>query len=120
MQHSSWMSFSTLALIVTTIFTLALGQVLFKFAASAFQPGSLSGYLSLPLFSALVIYAVATIMWLLVLSRTPLTAAFPFYGLGFIFVPLLSRLVLGEQLRASTIVGGVIILVGVVVSSREW
>ncbi len=120
MQHSSWLSYSTLALIVGTIFMLALGQVLFKFAAGTFQLGSLSGDLSLPLLGALAIYAIATIMWLLVLSRTPLVVAFPFYGLGFIFVPLLSRMVLGEPLRASTIIGGAIILVGVVVSSREW
>lgn len=120
MQHSSLVSFPTLALIVSTIFTLALGQVLFKYASNAFQPGCLTSYLSLPLLGALSIYAIATVMWLLVLTRTPLSVAFPFYGLSFIFVPLLARLMLGETLRASTIIGGVIILLGVAVSSRKW
>lgn len=120
MQHNSLMNLPTMALTVGTIFALALGQVLFKFSAATFQFGNLGSYISLPLFGALAIYGIATLMWLVVLTKLPLSAAFPFYGMSFIFVPLLSRLFLNEPFRASTFVGGAIILVGVVVSSRGW
>ena len=64
--------------------------------------------MSLPLLGALVIYALATLLWLLVLSRVPLSFAFPFYGLAFLLVPVLAAVVLGEVLRWQVLVGGAV------------
>lgn len=110
----------TIAMIVGTILLLGVGQVLFKFAAATFHAGDLRSYFSLPLFAALAIYGFATVAWLAVLARVPLSTAFPFYGLGFIFVPLLSIAFLGESFRWSTFVGGVVIMLGIVISSQDW
>jgi undecaprenyl phosphate-alpha-L-ara4N flippase subunit ArnE len=112
------LDFRNVAMIVATIALLGVGQLLFKSAAASIVPGDLRSWLSIPMFAALAVYAVATIAWVVVLSRVPLSAAFPFYGLSFLIVPLLSTLFLGERLRWSTLVGGAIILVGVIVSSR--
>lgn len=109
----------TLLLLLATILALSVGQVLFKLAASNLQLGDPRTFLSLRLFAALIVYAVATLMWLVVLSRMPLSVAFPFYGLTFLAIPVLSALCLGEPLRLSSLIGGVLILAGVAVSARS-
>lgn len=120
MNEDANLSLTTVAMIVGTIAMLAAGQVLFKYAATSLDFSDPRTFVSLPLLSALGVYTVATFAWLAVLTRVPLSVAFPFYGLGFILVPLLSVLILGEKLRISSLLGGGIILVGIVVASREW
>ncbi|MGO4222705.1 EamA family transporter [Lysobacter sp. TAF61] len=120
MQHGNGLNFVTLAMIIATIAMLASGQVLFKYAAASIDFGNIRSYFSLPLLVALALYGIATIAWLAVLARVPLSVAFPFYGLGFLLVPLLSVLVLGERLRYSSLLGGLIILIGIAISSRDW
>lgn len=108
---------AVLALIIVTIVLLALGQVLFKFAATGINPSHPRTFLSFWLVAALVTYGIATALWLLVLSRVPLSLAFPFYGLVFILVPILAWVVLKEPIKLPVILGGLLILSGVVVSS---
>lgn len=118
--HAAGLNATTLAMILGTIAMLGAGQVLFKYAAGSMDFGSIRSYFSWPLIAALSVYALATLAWLAVLARVPLSVAFPFYGLGFLFVPLLSVLILGEKFHYSTLVGGGIIMLGVYVSSLEW
>lgn len=120
MPVNSSLTPTTVAMIIGTVLLLGVGQVLFKFAASGLQFSDVRSYFSLPLLAALTIYGFATLAWLAVLSRVPLSSAFPFYGLGFIFVPLLSIMFLGEAFRWSTFVGGVIIMLGIVISAQDW
>jgi drug/metabolite transporter (DMT)-like permease len=74
-------------------------------------------WLSLPLLVALAIYAVATVLWLLVLSRVPLSVAFPFYGLAFLMVPALAAWLLHEPLRWPVLLGGTVILCGIAITA---
>ena len=106
-----------LLLILSTIVLLSLGQVLFKSASSQLVVQQPMSWLSLPLLGALVIYALATVLWLLVLSRVPLSFAFPFYGLAFLLVPVLAAVVLGEVLRWQVLVGGAVILCGIAITA---
>lgn len=108
---------STLALVIGTILLLAVGQVLFKFAASDISLSHPKTLLSFWLLCALVTYGIATAAWLLVLSRVPLSVAFPFYGLIFLIVPVLAWLVLNEPIKPQVVLGGLLIFVGVIVSS---
>lgn len=120
MNEDASLNLTTVTMIVGTIAMLAAGQVLFKYAATSLNFSDPRTFLSLPLVTAFAVYTVATFAWLAVLTRVPLSVAFPFYGLGFIFVPLLSVLILGEKFRISTLLGGGIILAGIVISSKEW
>lgn len=103
-------------LLLVTLLLLALGQVMFKYAAQDIQFSQPRTFLSLPLGVALVVYALATVAWLGVLTRLPLAVAFPFYGLTFLLVPLFARWLLGEQVGWSTYVGGVVILIGIAIT----
>lgn len=107
----------TLALVIGTILLLAVGQVLFKFAANDISLSHPKTLLSFWLLCALVTYGIATAAWLLVLSRVPLSVAFPFYGLIFLIVPVLAWLVLNEPIKPQVVLGGLLIFVGVIVSS---
>jgi undecaprenyl phosphate-alpha-L-ara4N flippase subunit ArnE len=107
----------TVSLLLGTILLLSLGQVLFKHASSVLDLSKPATLISLPLLAALTVYAVATVAWLFVLSLMPLSTAFPFYGLGFVFVPCLSWWFLHEPIRPSVIIGGVVIMVGVFITS---
>ena len=109
-----------LVFIVLTVFMLAVGQRLFKFAAGRMNvenDGLLTAVLFNPaLIIALAVYAVATLCWLIVLKGVPLRLAYPFAALGFFIVPLMSHFFLGEPLRWSSFAGAAIIMAGVYVS----
>ncbi len=109
-----------LVFIVLTVFMLAVGQILFKFAAGKMNvenDGLLTAVLFNPaLIIALAVYAVATLCWLIVLKGVPLRLAYPFAALGFFIVPLMSHFFLGEPLRWSSFAGAAIIMAGVYVS----
>lgn len=113
------MSWLQLGLTILTVLALSTGQVLFKLAADQLEfsvSGILPGLLSPRLLLALLIYAVATLMWLMVLKMTPLRIAYPFAAMAFIFVPVLAHYILGEQLHWGTFAGAALIVVGVWVS----
>jgi drug/metabolite transporter (DMT)-like permease len=117
MKGLSGLGVGAISLVVGTIVLLSFGQVLFKYAASGLELSRPSTFLSLPLLAALFGYGVATLAWLCVLSLVPLSTAFPFYGLGFILVPFLSWWLLHEPFRPAVLVGGVVIMVGVFITS---
>jgi|SRR6185437_1743797 len=104
-----------IAAILIVVTLLSIGQVLFKYASRNMDLVRPHTLLSLPLLMALTIYGVATICWLFVLTKIPLNIAFPFYGLVFLIVPALSWVALKERLDAATVIGSVVIAVGVVI-----
>lgn len=105
-----------LALILVTVASLAVGQICFKLASPAFVAFSLRSLFSPIFIVALVIYAVATVLWVIVLSRVPLTLAYPLVALSYLIVPLLARTFLGEALQWQSFAGAVVIIVGIVLS----
>lgn len=114
------MNASQILLAALTVAGLAIGQILFKLAATAAGSGptvagiTVSGHL----FVGLAIYVVATGLWLLLLRTAPLSVAYPFLALAYVVVPLMAAWWLGEALRWQTLAGAVIIVFGVWLSSR--
>jgi len=96
---------------------IAIGQVLFKLASrdvtsldfSSLTKLSVNGYFLL----ALVLYGLATISWVYVLRHFPLSKAYLFMGLSFVFVPLLSYLFLKEPLEFRYLAGAACIVFGI-------
>lgn len=117
MNRAEFLTPANMVLILGTILMLSLGQVLFKSASTQLDLAQPSTWISLPLVAALVVYGLATAAWLVVLSRVPLSFAFPFYGLAFLLVPALAALFLREPLRWPVLLGGVVILCGIAITS---
>ncbi len=114
------MSFFQISFIILTIVFLSSGQILFKAASYKleFSLNGISSFLNFNLIGALIIYFLATVMWLMVLKITPLRIAYPYMALAFVFVPLMSHYFLGENLQTNTFLGSALIIAGVFISSR--
>lgn len=114
------MTWVQLTFILLTTIALSVGQVLFKMSAGTLQLSAdrlLENLTNVSLLIALVVYAFATVMWLLVLRMTPLRIAYPFAALAFFFVPVLAHYLLGEDIRWNTFAGAGLIALGVWVST---
>ena len=99
---------------------IAIGQILFRVAAQRIDAqrwvATLVG--NAWLWSALVVYGLATVLWVHVLRTAPLGRVYPLFALAFVVVPVLERLVLGAPLRRQSLLGGALIVIGVAVSVR--
>lgn len=115
------MSFTLSLYALLCVFSISIGQLLFKKAAAAL-PASLSAPALLQngwLLAALVLYGITTLGWVWVLRHAPLHLAYPFMGLAFLIVPLLAWIFLGEPLHWRTLAGGGLIMAGVALASTS-
>ncbi len=108
------------AQIFVVVAMIAAGQLLFQKSASDSPPlSTLAGMTSLitnPVFIlALVIYGIATLLWVAVLQQVPLSRAYPFNALSFILVPVAGIVLLGEAATPRLFVGLALVVVGLVV-----
>ena len=114
------MNSSKVLLLVLYAFGMSAGQVLFKLSAQRAKGGSAATFL-LSLAAngyfvvAVVVYAVLTVLWVWLLTRVPLSLAYPFIALAFVFTPALAWLLLGEPVRAPYLLGLALILLGLAV-----
>lgn len=108
-------------------FLMSIGQILFKKTAISISEslnpelalGLFEGILkalSIPwLYCALATYGVATIFWLYILQRIPLSVAYPFSVLAMVIVPILALFLFNEQISWSYWVGLVFIVIGLII-----
>jgi undecaprenyl phosphate-alpha-L-ara4N flippase subunit ArnE len=112
------LSIAQIAILCTYAAGMAAGQILFKLASlrlvSSTSLGERLASLSHnPLFlGALVVYFALSIVWVWILSFTPLSRAYLFVALSFALVPVASTLVFAEPLSIRLIVGIGLILAG--------
>jgi multidrug transporter EmrE-like cation transporter len=67
------------------------------------------------LWAGLALFGISSIFWLVVLSRVPLSVAYPFVGVSYIIIVLLSRYVLHEQVPLMRWLGVVIVATGIAI-----
>ncbi|MDJ1173672.1 EamA family transporter [Roseofilum capinflatum] len=119
------MTLPIITYLIACVFSISLGQLLFKLAANFSNTHSPQGltlmsYLSNPyLWSALIIYGSATLFWMWLLRFIPLNQAYPFMALAFVIVPLLSSLFLGEKVDARYLVGVALIMSGLIIMNYQ-
>lgn len=102
------------AYLLGNILLLVSGQILFKIGLQrsgglvwskiAVSPAILSG---------LALYGIATLLWFAVLSRLPLSVAYPMQSLAYIFAMFAAYYLFGETLTPTKIAGVAVILAGV-------
>lgn len=81
---------------------MACGQLLFRQTATNLPAGSLANavrhMLGEPVFYLAVgLYGLSTLLWVWILTRVPLSMAYPVTALAIVFVPLLAVVVFGES-----------------------
>ena len=108
---------------------MSMGQLLFKKTALTITnnniteaTGLLEGIiraLQIPwLYAALLVYALATVFWLYILQRVPLSIAYPFSAIAMILVPLLSTYFFSEKITLSYWIGASLIIMGITVIAK--
>jgi len=98
---------------------MSAGQLLFKMAANSYGTENvgtgerfLALFCNLYFLSALVLYAGFALVWVWILSFTPLSRAYPFVALAFALTPLLAGSLFGETISLRLIIGLLLILGG--------
>jgi multidrug transporter EmrE-like cation transporter len=86
-----------------------VGEVLPRLIKAALNPVVIAGF---------TFYAVSAALWLIVLTRTELSYAYPLLSMGYIIVVLLSRVFFGEAVTLTRFLGTVVIACGVWLISR--
>ncbi|ABQ31610.1 MULTISPECIES: EamA family transporter [Acidiphilium] len=109
--------------LILLLFTLlmASGQLLFRKVGLDLRGHSLASgvpvLLRAPaLYAALALYGIATLIWIWILSRVPLSRAYPYVALGVVLVPLASRAVYGDAIRPIFWLGALLIVAGILVT----
>ena len=103
---------------------MAGGQLLFKMAANSLSvTGNVSDRLielagNRYFFSAFVVYCVLALMWVWILTFTPLSRAYPFVALAFAITPLLGAGLFNEPITVrlglgiAAMIGGLFLVIG--------
>lgn len=112
------LSIGQVVLLASFSVLLASGQIFFKLAAqtspSLTKLNSIVGLLSNPNFwVAGILYGFATVLWIYLLQRVPLTRAYPFVAIGFILVPLAGHLLFQETITGIYVLGVLLIIFGI-------
>ena len=116
----------SLALIVVSVVFAVAGQVTLKSAMTevgrigrrqvAAPAQTVTRALKEPrLWAGLFLFGISAIFWLVVLSRVPLSLAYPFVGLSYVVVVAFARFFLHEQVPALRWVCVLVVALGIVI-----
>lgn len=112
-------------LAILTAFSMAAGQLLFKLGTPLWQGDSLLtwawSFLRNPyLMVAVFLYATTIVIWVYILRSLPLSLAYPITALSYVIVPVLSFVFLQEKISLQTALGGVVIVLGVIITHMRF
>jgi multidrug transporter EmrE-like cation transporter len=119
----------TLLLILIPVVFASISELAMKKAISSFGELSLRSLLSwsfhLNIFTnpyvlfALGLYGISVLLWLIVLSRVPLSYAYPLVSISYVLVVLASKWILGEPVSLTRWVGVLLICSGVILIAKS-
>ena len=111
------------------VLLMCTGQILFKKTALILSQSYYSMHISkvfesllilikIPyFFLALLVYASATLFWLFILQKIPLSIAYPFTALAMVIIPILSIFLFQEKLSLNYWIGATLIVIGIFIIS---
>jgi drug/metabolite transporter (DMT)-like permease len=119
---------STIPLILVTTFLAVGGQLSLKHGMTSI--GSISGFkillkslskvaTNLWVIGGLALYVFSTLLWMMILTKTPLSFCYPFISLSYVFVIIASRLIFRERIDQFKIFAIILIVAGVVLLSMS-
>ena len=125
------MSLISFALIVSGVLLNAVAQLLMKagtnavtaagevqFSTATLLPTLWTLMTEWHVVTALGCYGASVVLWVVALTRVPVSVAYPMLSLGYVVNALAAWWLLGETLNPTKVTGIAIILVGVGVMSR--
>jgi multidrug transporter EmrE-like cation transporter len=124
------MNLATFGFIITGVLLNAVAQVLLKAGTNALGGAihlTMSNWFEtfikvatqLPILGGLACYALSLVVWIMGLSRTDVTIAYPMLSLGYVVAALGAWLFLGEAVSPQRLLAIAVIMVGVVLLARS-
>lgn len=114
---------SAVLLVFINCLMLAAGQLLWKTGLKEVSMGSLNDIIALLLnkymLGGIAIYITSTFYWFSILKRFDVTKVYPLQSMSYIIVLILGYAVLKEPVSKNTVIGTVIIVIGVFIVSRH-
>jgi drug/metabolite transporter (DMT)-like permease len=116
--------------ILTSVAMAAIGQLVLKFGVDQIVKNTAGVVLRDPIstvgriartpavWGGLALFGMSAAMWIVVLSRTSLSFAYPFASLTYVLILLFDRLVLNEPVSGLRYGGVALIIAGLVLISR--
>jgi len=112
------MSFPSFLHIAVAVILGTSAQLFLKAGTNA-TPVGLGLALEPRILAGIFCYAVSLVVWILALSKTPVSVAYPMVSLGFALNALLAWWLLGEAVTPMRMAGIGVIIVGVVIVARS-
>jgi drug/metabolite transporter (DMT)-like permease len=124
------MNLTTFAFIISGVLLNACAQVLLKAGTNALGGAihlTMSNWFEtfirvitqLPILGGLACYALSLVVWIMGLSRTDVTIAYPMLSLGYVVAAAGAWLFLGETVSPQRLLAIAVIMIGVVLLARS-
>ncbi len=109
-----------LTYIITSVTINSLAQIVYKKGLKgAFKKVTIKEIIKTMLKPVIMIglamYAFSALLWILVLSNTDVSYAYPFLSLGYVLVAFLGYFMLNEKITKKRIIGISVIIIGVLI-----
>jgi multidrug transporter EmrE-like cation transporter len=122
------MSLLNFSLIFIGVMLNAAAQILMKSGTNAIGHFEFSMANVLPIgwklatewhiITALFCYGISVVVWILALSRVPVSIAFPMLSMAYVVNAVAAKYLLGEDFNVTKLVGMGVIIIGVIIISR--
>ncbi len=127
MMHTPLLLYWLLALVSVSL--SALGQTLMKVGMTqpavhralglGAGPAILTVLQTVPVIGGLAVYGLGAVLWLLVLSKLPVSAVYPLVSLAIVFVVVIGTAFLHETVSFARIAGVAVVIAGLLLISRS-
>jgi multidrug transporter EmrE-like cation transporter len=117
-----------IALVLISVLLGVLGQLSLKQGMKNIGNFEVKDFLSSRIFElvaekfvviGIVLYAIATLLWLVVLSKAELSFAYPMLAIGYILIAIFSKIFFGENVTFARFFGILLISIGVFLLLRS-
>jgi multidrug transporter EmrE-like cation transporter len=112
------MTLFSFSFILAGVLLNAAAQLLLKAGTNA-MPLGLRLALEPHIVGGLACYVVSVVLWVVALSRVPVSIAYPMLSIGYVVNAIAARYLLGEALTPMRLVGIGVIIVGVFMVARS-
>lgn len=122
------MNILSFSLILTGVLLNALAQLLlkagtnsighFELSADAIVPIGLRIATCPPILGGLACYGISVVVWILALSRVPVSQAYPLLSIGYVVNAIAAWWLFGESMGANKLAGMTLIIAGVILVAR--
>lgn len=119
--------YAVLSVIIVSVLLNALAQIFIRVGVrsgiSISREALVQDIMGVALRPALLLgiacYGVSVLSWIYVLSRAEVSLAYPFLGLGFVFVAVIGHFLLGETMSSPRALASLLIVTGIVILSQS-